>query len=209
MGLEGPQSIDFAQNKTLAESPKTGVDIFLFEVFESGKYIYQGRVKLADKPYQSTQTDERNAQRSVWIFPLRLVDFTAPAPIPEPAFDQAAVKRERKARQLTEHDLRAIVITQDQYPPPRDVIAKRYESSEQLKALAKTKAKGKCMLCGSNAPFQDRDGKPYLEVHHIIWLSKGGPDTENNVVALCPNCHRKMHILDLNGDRDSLGLKAK
>ena len=33
------------------------------------------------------------------------------------------------------------------------------------------------------------NGKPYLEVHHIIQLAKGGPDTIKNAVALCPNCH--------------------
>lgn len=34
---------------------------------------------------------------------------------------------------------------------------------------------------------------PYLEVHHVLPLSKGGPDTPQNCVALCPNCHRAMH----------------
>jgi 5-methylcytosine-specific restriction protein A len=40
-----------------------------------------------------------------------------------------------------------------------------------------------------------------LEVHHIQWLSNDGDDTIDNIVALCPNCHRKMHILDLEKDR--------
>ncbi|WP_296863638.1 HNH endonuclease [Thermosyntropha sp.] len=29
---------------------------------------------------------------------------------------------------------------------------------------------------------------------HIEWLSRGGTDTIDNTVALCPNCHRKMHV---------------
>jgi len=45
MGLKGDQSLSFNQNKTLAESYNNGVEVHLFEVFESGKYIYQGRVK--------------------------------------------------------------------------------------------------------------------------------------------------------------------
>lgn len=50
------------------------------------------------------------------------------------------------------------------------------------------------------APFIDAKGEPYLEVHHIIWLSHGGADTIENTVALCPNCHRKMHILQSADD---------
>ncbi|TDA69847.1 HNH endonuclease signature motif containing protein, partial [Halomonas marinisediminis] len=34
---------------------------------------------------------------------------------------------------------------------------------------------------------------PFLEVHHLIRLKDGGPDTVENCAALCPNCHRKLH----------------
>ena len=59
---------------------------------------------------------------------------------------------------------------------------------------------GKCELCRQPAPFQKKNGEPYLETHHIIWLAKGGEDTVNNTVALCPNCHKKMHSLNLQSD---------
>ncbi|WP_244850561.1 HNH endonuclease [Brevibacillus halotolerans] len=39
-----------------------------------------------------------------------------------------------------------------------------------------------------------------METHHIQWLSRYGADSIENTVALCPNCHRKMHILDLEED---------
>ncbi|HFQ5179900.1 TPA: HNH endonuclease [Vibrio vulnificus] len=45
-------------------------------------------------------------------------------------------------------------------------------------------------------PFKNAKGEPYLETHHIVWLAKGGDDTAENTVALCPNCHKKMHIVD-------------
>ena len=31
------------------------------------------------------------------------------------------------------------------------------------------------------------------DVHHILPLSKGGPDIYQNMICLCPNCHRKFH----------------
>lgn len=45
-----------------------------------------------------------------------------------------------------------------------------------------------------------KEQQPYLECHHIIWLSQNGADTLDNIVALCPNCHRKMHIVQDEND---------
>lgn len=54
-------------------------------------------------------------------------------------------------------------------------------------------ANGKCELCATDAPFLTSKDRPYLEVHHVRTLASGGPDTIDNTVALCPNCHRSMH----------------
>ncbi|MBR0352759.1 MAG: HNH endonuclease [Oscillospiraceae bacterium] len=62
--------------------------------------------------------------------------------------------------------------------------------------FAKLRANGFCQLCGQEAPFLDRNEIPYLETHHIISLADGGEDSIDNTVALCPNCHRKMHSAD-------------
>jgi RNA polymerase-binding transcription factor DksA len=56
------------------------------------------------------------------------------------------------------------------------------------------RANGFCEECGNQAPFRRAsDGSHYLEVHHKEPLSKGGDDTVENAIALCPNCHRKAH----------------
>jgi len=56
------------------------------------------------------------------------------------------------------------------------------------------RAGGKCEGCLQDAPFlRAKDNTPYLEVHHKKPLSEGGEDTVDNALALCPNCHRKMH----------------
>jgi len=54
-------------------------------------------------------------------------------------------------------------------------------------------ANGTCELCTTPAPFERPNGTPYLEVHHVKPLAEGGPDTVDNAIALCPNCHRKAH----------------
>ena len=56
------------------------------------------------------------------------------------------------------------------------------------------RASGICESCGNAAPFfKKKDSTPYLEVHHELPLSKGGDDTIENAIALCPNCHRERH----------------
>ena len=74
MGKRGNQSLMFSQNKTLAESYKSNISIYLFEVFEKNRYTYQGKVKLAGEPYQAEQRDVEGKIRKVWIFPLKIVD---------------------------------------------------------------------------------------------------------------------------------------
>ncbi len=72
--------------------------------------------------------------------------------------------------------------------------------SAEVAKITKDRAKGVCQLCGRQAPFIDKKGSPYLETHHIIWLSRGGEDSTDNTAALCPNCHTKMHIVDDEND---------
>jgi len=54
------------------------------------------------------------------------------------------------------------------------------------------RATGSCEGCGAPAPFLRPNGTPYLEPHHIRRLSDGGPDDPRFVIALCPNCHRRV-----------------
>lgn len=56
-------------------------------------------------------------------------------------------------------------------------------------------ARGKCQECKRSAPFfRKSNGKPYLEVHHIKMLADEGEDTVANAIAICPNCHRRLHF---------------
>ena len=87
------------------------------------------------------------------------------------------------------------------------VSTKIYHRDPTIAAYVKKRADGHCQLCGQKAPFNDKNGEPYLESHHIDWLSKGGMDSVDNCVALCPNCHRKIHIL--NDSDDIKTLKSK
>lgn len=73
MGKNGDQDINWAQNATLANYGRNGVDIHLFEVMDAGEYIYCGRIELVTKPYVDTQPGEDRQDRKMWMFPIRPV----------------------------------------------------------------------------------------------------------------------------------------
>lgn len=66
----------------------------------------------------------------------------------------------------------------------------------QVRAWVLENANGICEACNVKAPFYLQNGMPYLEVHHVQTLAEGGPDTIDNTVAVCPNCHRRLHLSD-------------
>ena len=79
-------------------------------------------------------------------------------------------------------------------PVQRTVETLAYTRDPRVAAYALRKARGRCGDCKKPAPFTRlATGHPFLEVHHIHMLKDGGTDTPDNVIALCPNCHRKRH----------------
>ncbi|WP_085974995.1 HNH endonuclease [Escherichia coli] len=79
-------------------------------------------------------------------------------------------------------------------PVAKQVLSTVFVRNPDVVAEVLHRAKGFCEKCYNPAPFQRaKDGTPYLEVHHIQPLAKGGEDTVKNAIALCPNCHRQQH----------------
>ena len=45
---------------------------------------------------------------------------------------------------------------------------------------------GKCEICGF-------DYKPILQIHHIVPISEYGNNQQDNIICVCPNCHKTLH----------------
>ena len=86
----------------------------------------------------------------------------------------------------------------------RKIQSNTYVRSAGVIKESKKRAHRVCQLCKNKAPFVDKKGEPYLEVHHVKWLSQGGEDSTSNTVALCPNCHTRVHVLNTIEDDDKL-----
>lgn len=205
MGMAGDQKLEFSQNRTIAESNINGIDMHFFEVFKDGQYIYMGRVKLAHRPYDTYQADENGNRRLVWVFPLKLLDEDSrKVLLDESLIEDIYAKQIEATSQLDREQLKALAEESGSEASARNVRSKTYLRSPIIAEYTKLRAEGKCELCKQDAPFKDRKDKPFLESHHIQWLSKGGPDKIGNTAALCPNCHKRMHVLNHEDDVNRL-----
>jgi len=72
-----------------------------------------------------------------------------------------------------------------------------------------------CQICGWSG-FTKKSGEKFIEAHHILQLSerKGGSLCTENIILVCPNCHKEIHygktinIID-NGDYFDISLSSK
>ena len=95
----------------------------------------------------------------------------------------------------TSSERQKIILASDKTPKKVLRYIEDYARNPTVVAEALYKANGICEACHQPAPFiKKSNGEPYLEVHHIKPLSEGGEDSLENVQAICPNCHRKMHF---------------
>ena len=152
--------------------------------------------------------DNERQARQVWMFPVQLKPEGA---IPVLTDEQARVIEDshaQKSRQLSDDELKARAKKAKGKPDTRTAQTTAYVRDAAVAEYAKLLAKGLCDLCEMPAPFQNKKHEGYLECHHIVWLAKGGEDTVANTVALCPNCHRKMHVLNRKMDKEKLTTRA-
>jgi len=67
-----------------------------------------------------------------------------------------------------------------------------YRRDAAVRSYVIQRSEGCCEYCGKRG-FEMDDGSFYVEAHHVIALSEQGPDTVDNVIALCPEHHRQAH----------------
>lgn len=58
-----------------------------------------------------------------------------------------------------------------------------------------------CQICGAK--------NTRLEVHHIVYRSKGGTDDEDNLITLCESCHKKIYKGKINVSLKTKRLRLK
>jgi hypothetical protein len=99
-----------------------------------------------------------------------------------------------KSRRLDVKALQRRLSAAPKIPERVQILSIGFRRNADVIVAVLNRANGVCERCRKNAPFIRRsDGTPFLEVHHRTPLAEGGEDTTENVLALCPNCHREAH----------------
>ncbi|EPY2275041.1 HNH endonuclease [Clostridium sporogenes] len=101
----------------------------------------------------------------------------------------------RLSKKLDDNDRIKRLKKSSKKPQKINIISINFKRNPDVVVEVLKRANGICEYCKKSAPFiRKSDNTPYLEVHHIVPLSEEGEDTVENTVALCPNCHRKVHF---------------
>jgi 5-methylcytosine-specific restriction enzyme A len=172
-----------AGNRAIAEHSARGKGLLLFRRTPEG-LRFEGEM-VCEGYHLERARDRTDAEREAIVFELRSLEAVAEKVEAEPAVPSA----------LTLEDLRRLAFSATTEPSqaPSQGIRNVYQRSRDVRVYVLGRANGKCEGCSAPAPFLRSDGTPYLEPHHLRRLSDGGPDHPAHVIALCPNCHRRVH----------------
>ena len=204
MGTTGDQSISFGQNKTLATAKQNDIKVYLFESYKENEYYYCGEVELCGSIFTAKELDADGNLRNVLKFPLHRIDGSTKTIIDIEDIENSEKEKAKIVRKLSQEEIKEKVKNIKSNVVTKEVKTVYRERNQFIAEYTKNRANGICDLCGEPAPFFDKNGNPYLELHHVITLANGGPDVIYNTVAICPNCHRRIHVLNNREDTEKL-----
>lgn len=177
-------------NVAIRDHRMNGKDLLLFEDLGKGKGVrYEGLFECASWE-EVAGADKDKKQRQIIVFNLVPVGTAAADLQP-----QASVRKLVKKAPISELRKSAYAAADPDKSLAKSGDAKRtwYERSAKVRDYVLARALGICEACDAPAPFQKKDGSPYLEPHHTKRLADEGPDHPAWVGAICPNCHRRIH----------------
>ena len=189
-GQVGNMKMD-AGNKAILEHAKNKKTLNVFEYTRKAHVRFLGTAECLGY-HEEIRPDREGQDRSVFVFHLDIDSVPEKTQVSEPKTIYGS-KELKDLRNKNPEELRAAALSKA--PLTSSAKEKRevaYYRSEALKIYVIVRSRGLCEGCGSEAPFQTKKG-PFLECHHVHRLADGGPDHPINVVALCPNCHRRAH----------------
>lgn len=192
-------------NKAVLQHAQTGRSLHLFKALgkKAGKSLgqrYMGEFVCADHHW-SDGLDREGNMRKIVRFSLVPVGRIAEGSVE----DEVQANLPTSLGAARELALQATVAGEDANlgAAMRNI----YLRSAHVKNYVLLRAAGMCESCEKPAPFIRKDGRAYLEPHHINRLSDGGLDHPLYVGAICPACHREIHY-GINGAEKNERLRA-
>lgn len=181
-----------AGNKAILDHAHNHKIIHAFEYTRRAYVRYIGTAECLGY-HEEIRPSREGEDRIVFVFHLDIdsVGIENRISEPNPIYRKKNVKylRKKNIQELRKAALDRV--SNNASPKERREVA--YYRSQALKLYVTARSKGCCEGCNGSAPFNTKNG-PFLECHHVHRLADGGPDHPENVVALCPNCHRRAHF---------------
>jgi 5-methylcytosine-specific restriction protein A len=154
---------------------------------------FVGQMVCAGYEWVPGVADVNGAPRAIIVFYLQPIETLDADPPP----DTGTATIEEAASTVWSMPMKQLRSTAVNATAPNlpSIEARRnvYRRSAAVRVYVLSRAAGVCEGCGSPAPFTTPQGRPYLEPHHIRRLSDGGPDYPDYMIALCPDCLRRVH----------------
>jgi hypothetical protein len=169
------------------------------------KDIESGRLKVTEEfaikinrefgiSYNWILTGEGPKEKPLKEGCIQLISFVNVGPHLDLYEEELATKVEQPSTPLNKKTMSDDTVSQSSLKKTSITLDVYFDNSENV-AIALKRAAGKCEACHAPAPFKrTSDNTPYLEVHHIKPLHSNGDNSLENIVVLCPNCHRRMHF---------------
>lgn len=189
-GQEGDMRL-IRGNASIARHKEDGKLLLLFEDAGKGMVRFIGEVDYIGY-HTETRVDRVQGLRAAIIFHLS---------IRIPVFNEISLEMKETNSMSRSKDKMELLMLREQAMARSNDDTGTVEKVMSVRARALAirryalkRAKGTCQGCKQRAPFRvkARNGW-FLEVHHLLRLADGGPDHPRNVIALCPNCHRRSH----------------
>ena len=178
-------------NLAIRDHQKNRKSIYLFEKVETG-YNFVGLCNYIDDRIE--KLNDRNGElRDAIVFRLDVKNIEEITSSINSVEAPKAVYITKPSKGKSLQQLREIALSSTPtHASTQEKIQSIQNRSTAIKLYAKKRANGICEGCNETAPFETKSG-PYLEVHHLTRLADGGADLPQNIIALCPTCHRKAH----------------
>jgi len=159
--------------------------------------IYDEAANLSEQQFRA----DLGAVMDAYDELVRIAGASLASLLPPPSDDefQEAVQEEAKTADLGK-------TTTGPQPKPSKVPRQGgggYVRDPKVAGRALAAAKYQCVLATASSPhptfIAKSTGQSYVEAHHLVPMSRqdifsNSLDVEDNVVALCPNCHRQAHL---------------
>ena len=179
-------------NLAIKDHLQNGKRLLLFEYTRKSTVSFMGEASYLAHHFDQKLDLDGNMRNAI-VFELELDTESRRSPS-EPIVENSEVNEDR-LWSLPLSDLKNLADA----PSPkgaattvrRQVVRMR---SKAVKIYAQKRANGICECCDKPAPFKTPKRRAFLETHHLTRLADGGPDLPEFVAAICPNCHREIHL---------------